>query len=406
VSTYPDKEQSAMPTKIKISRLTCFVVFLFAMVCLAITNRTSSVAASGDTPQSSTSSQAQTGNTVAQTGKNIQVLKGLPEPQLFLVMNFVATSLGVQCNFCHVQQGKDPKTGTTKWFWESDDKPQKQTARRMMQMVLSIKANNTVDFRENEVTCYTCHRGQRKPVGLPSLPLARSGHEPGPTDVPVAASPTLPPLDQIFSKYVEAVGGSAATSTKTLILKGRREASQNRAWPNDITVSSPDKFLLVTTLASATIRQIVNGDKGWVVNGANVRTLSAAEALDATRRGNELFTVVKVKPSEGMRVSGIQRIGEREAYVVERTTEANTERYYFDSQTGLLLRKITLNKTILMPFPEQVDFEDYREVEGVKMPFTIRYSGIDTYDSWVRTFTEIKRNVTVDDALFAVPSPK
>lgn len=393
------------------SRLTCLVVFLSAIVFLVITNRTSSVAASGVEQQTSsarkfsTSWQAQPGNAVAQTGKNIQVLKGLPESQLSLVMNFVATSLGVQCNFCHVQQGKDPTTGTTKWLWESDDKPQKQTARRMMQMVLSIKANNRVDFRENEVTCYTCHRGQRKPVGLPSLPLARSGHEPGPNDAPLAASPTLPSLDQIFSKYVEAVGGSAATSTRTLVLKGRREASQNRAWPNDITVSSPDKFLLVSTLPTTTTRQIVNGDKGWVVNGANVRPLSPAEALDATHRGNELFTVVKVKPSESMRVSGIQKVGEREAYVVEGTTDTKTERYYFDSKTGLLLRKITLNKTMLMPFPEQVDFEDYQEVDGVKMPFTIRYSGIDTYDSWVRTFTEIKRNVTVEDTLFA-PPPK
>lgn len=97
-------------------------------------------------------------------------------------MNFVATSLGEKCNFCHVEQGKDPKTGLTKWVWESDDKPEKQTARRMMQMVLSIKANDKVDFRENEVTCYTCHRGQRQPVGLPSMPLLRSGHEAGPND--------------------------------------------------------------------------------------------------------------------------------------------------------------------------------------------------------------------------------
>ncbi len=400
-----------MPTKIRLSRFTCFTVLLSAMVCLAITSRTSSVAASGDEQQIrsprkfSHSWQAQAGRTVDQTGKNIQVLKGLPESQLFLVMNFVATSLGVQCSFCHVQQGKDPTTGTTKWLWESDDKAPKQTARRMMQMVLSIKANNKVDFRENEVTCYTCHRGQRKPIGLPAMPLARSGHE-GPADAALSASTSLPSLDQIFSKYVEAVGGSAATNTRTLVLKGRREATQNRSWPNDITVASPDKFLLVTTTPGGTIRQIVNGDKGWAVNGANVRPLSPAEALDATRRGNELFTVVKVKPSQNMRLSGIQKVGEREAYVVENATDTKTERFYFDSQTGLLLRKITLNKTVLMPFPEQVDFEDYREVDGVKMPFTIRYSAIDTYDSWVRTFTEIKRNVAVEDTLFVVPPPR
>lgn len=383
-----------MPTKTMIHRVTAFTLLLSSMVCLAITSRTSSVSASGNEQQ------------VDQTRKNIQVLKGLPESQLFLVMNFVAASLGVQCNFCHVQQGKDPTTGTTKWVWENDDRPQKQTARRMMQMVLSIKANNKVDFRENEVTCYTCHRGQRKPVGLPSMPLAHSGHEPGTDDAALPANTSLPSLDQIFSKYFEALGGSAATNTRTLVLKGKREASQNRSWPNDITLASPDKFLLVTTTSGGTIRQILNGDKGWAVNGTNVRPLSSAEALDAKRRGNELFPVVKVKPLESMRLSGTQKVGEREAYVVENATDAKTERYYFDSQTGLLLRKITLNKTVLMPFPEQVDFEDYRDVDGVKMPFTIRYSAIDTFDSWVRTFTEIKRNVTVEDALFAVPSPR
>src|SRR5215208_2067840 len=44
-------------------------------------------------------------------------------------------------------------------------------------------------------------------------------------------------------------------------------------------------------------------------------------------------------------------------------------------------------------FEPQVDFEDYKDVDGAKMPFVIRYSAIDTYDSWTRTFTEIKRNV-------------
>jgi Photosynthetic reaction centre cytochrome C subunit len=187
--------QSAMSAKIRMSRFTCFIVFLSAIVCPAITSRTSNVAASGDEQQIrnarkfSRSWQASpAGKTIDQTGKNIQVLKGLPESQLYLVMNFVATSLGVQCNFCHVQQGKDPTTGSTKWVWESDDKPQKQTARRMMQMVLAIKANDKVDFRENEVTCYTCHRGQKKPIGLPPMPLARSGHEPGPDDVALPAS--------------------------------------------------------------------------------------------------------------------------------------------------------------------------------------------------------------------------
>src|SRR2546423_7210661 len=232
---------------------------------------------------------AQSEKTVEQTRKNIQVLKGLPDSQLFLVMNFVATSLGVQCNFCHVQQGKDPKTGFTKWVWESDDKPEKQTARRMMQMVLSIKANNKVDFRENEVTCYTCHRGQTKPVGLPPMPLAKSGHEPGPNDAATTVRASLPSVEQIFSKYLQALGGNAVIGTKTLVLKGRREASQDRNWPNEITLASPDKLLIVATTPQGTVRQIVNGDKGWIMNGTNVRSLAPAAAVEAKRSSDELF---------------------------------------------------------------------------------------------------------------------
>src|SRR3954468_19540331 len=66
--------------------------------------------------------------TLGQTGKNVKVLTDLPESQTFLVMNFMSASLGVRCDYCHVHEGDD------KWVWESDAKPTKLTARRMMQM--------------------------------------------------------------------------------------------------------------------------------------------------------------------------------------------------------------------------------------------------------------------------------
>ena len=418
-----------MSAKTKMSSFVCLILCL-GVVCLAITDRTLRAVAAGDdqptivaasapalnssrslwrmsyaaTKSHGPTQGAQGEKTVDQSRKNIRVLKGLPDSQLFPVMNFVATSLGVKCNFCHVQQGKDPKTGFDIVIWESDDKPEKQTARRMMQMVLSIQANDKVDFRENAVTCYTCHRGQTQPVGLPPMPLARSGHEPGPNDAAPSVRISSPSVEQIFSKYIEALGGSAATGTKTLVLKGRREASQDRNWPNEITLAVPDKFLIVATTPQGAVRQIVNGDKGWVMNGTNVRNLAPAEAAEAKRSWDELFNVVKVRLSPGMRLGGVHKVGDRDTYLVEQVTDTRIERYYFDSQTGLLLRKITISPTVLMPIPEQIDFEDYRDVAGVKVPFTIRYSAIDTFNSWTRTFTEIKRNAVVEDMLFAIPA--
>src|ERR1044072_1408765 len=88
------------------------VVGLFA-VSLTIISRAEKPSAEIQSPPQ--------GQTVEQTRKNIQVLKGLPDSQLYPLMNFVAVSLGERCDFCHVTKGKDPKTGQTNWVWESDD---------------------------------------------------------------------------------------------------------------------------------------------------------------------------------------------------------------------------------------------------------------------------------------------
>ncbi|HEX5607987.1 MAG TPA: photosynthetic reaction center cytochrome c subunit family protein [Candidatus Binatia bacterium] len=345
------------------------------------------------------------GTQAERTFKNIQVLKGLPEGELYQTMNFIAVSLGENCTFCHVTNGRDPKTNQINWVWESDDKGEKQTARRMLQMVLLINGSNKVDFGPNAVTCHTCHRGQRTPEGLPSMPLAKSGHEgllyPAPLG-PAAPRPR-PSVDEIFAHYVQAIGPKAA-ATKTLIMKGTRLASQNRNWPNEIIWSAPDKFLSVMTLPQTTIRQAVAGDAGWVLNGTKLQTLAAAQTTTARRGLEEVFSAVKVTQAPGMQSAGIERIDGRDMWVVERSTPETTLKYYFDAETGLLRRRIAINHHGVLPLPEQTDFEDYRDVDGVKLPFIIRRSAIDTYDSWTRTFAEIKRNVAVADALFAPPA--
>ena len=339
------------------------------------------------------------------TFKNLQVLKGLREGELYQTMNFIAVSLGENCTFCHVTNGRDPKTNQINWVWESDDKPEKQTARRMLEMVLLINGSNKVDFGPNAVTCHTCHRGQRIPEALPSMPLAKSGHE-GllyPAPIGPAAPPPRRSVDEIFARYVQAVGPKAA-ETKTLVMKGTRVASQNRNWPNEITWSAPDKLLSVMTLPQTTIRQAAAGDTGWVLNGTKLQTLTAAQTATARRGLEDVVSAVKVTQVAGMQSAGIEKIDGRDMWLVVRSTPETTLKYYFDAETGLLRRKIAINHHAVLPTPEQLDFEDYRDVDGVKLPFIIRRSAIDTYDSWTRTFVDIKRNVAVDDALFAPPS--
>ena len=88
--------------------------------------------------------------------KNIVQLKGTPADQLMPAMQFISSSLGVQCDFCHVQ-GK----------MEADDKGAKRTAREMMAMQAAI---NKESFRgQLQVTCYSCHRGAQRPVNSPPV---------------------------------------------------------------------------------------------------------------------------------------------------------------------------------------------------------------------------------------------
>src|SRR5258708_8834508 len=115
------------------------------------------------TQATATAQAAPAEKTVEQVEKNIQVLTGLPQSQLVPVMNYMGSSLGVKCTFCHVKNGD-------KWDFVSDAKPEKGSAREMIQMVQSI---NKTNFKGNPaVSCFTCHRGDNEPVRVPQLPMA------------------------------------------------------------------------------------------------------------------------------------------------------------------------------------------------------------------------------------------
>lgn len=348
---------------------------------------------------------------VEQTRKNIQVLKGLPDSQLMPEMNFISASLGVRCDFCHVTQGKDPKTGLTNWIWESDDKEEKKTAREMMRMVLTVSKGD-FGVSRGQVTCFTCHRGQTHPQSLPTLPLTVSGHEPPPPGAtptpapgPNAPRPEQLTVQQVFDKYVAAVGKPDAVSKfQTQMLKGTVEQSQNRKSSFEATLKGPDKILLVVEGAQGgAMRRALSGSAGWMSGPRGQRALGPGELAEA-RRIADYFNAVKFAPAPTMRVAGRRKVGERDAIVViDRQSETVQRRYFFDAETGLLLRIVTLTDAILNQLPEQVDFEDYRDVDGVKLPFVIRISAIDTFFSRTQTITEVKHGAPVEDSVFEMP---
>jgi hypothetical protein len=330
----------------------------------------------------------------------LQVLKDVPESQLFMVMNAVAQSLGVRCEHCHVRP--TPETKVADWPWDSDDKPEKVKAREMMRMVRDL---NTSRFGGRlVVTCFTCHRGAVRVENLPPLP---------PPD-PTPPSPPLPTAADVLARYVAAVGGAGANATATLVMEGRDDRPEER-YGKPVgrhgtfrIVYKGDRFRIDFAVPPDPAgAQVVAGSTGWASRGNTVVALPA-DAVERVRRTAARYSPIKVvEPVAALRVERIERINGRDAYAVAVVTgTANTRTYYFDLASGLLVREVATIPMALMPLQQQMEYDDYRSVDGVMLPFKVRFSDDAFYSTADRTFTSIRRDVPVDDAVFVMPAVK
>jgi len=330
---------------------------------------------------------------------SLRVLQALPEAQLFILMNLVADSLGVRCDYCHVQATPDlTKTPANVggWVWDSDDKPQKRTAREMMRMVVAL---NAASFKgESRVTCYTCHRGVTKPVRTPPLP------PPAWAGGLTPAAAVLPSADRVWTNYVEAVGsaGAGARGTGTVI-SGWDDRPEGRYGKVEVVVAGTDRYRITLSTPTGTISQGLDGDVAWASNDDAVQRLSGDD-IARMKRIAMRYRAVRERPA-ALQIAGVERLADRDVYVATaRVDPITTLTLYFDVATGLLRREGTTTETLLLPLMEQVEYDDYRDVSGVKLPFRVQTSDGAPYDTVTRTFLQIRRNVPVDDALFRPPS--
>lgn len=357
-------------------------------------------------------SAAQQDKPTEQVQKNIKVLTGLPQSQLIPVMNYFAASMGRRCNFCHVNNNGQ-------WDYASDDKQEKNTAREMIKLVLDTNKNT---FKGNvEVGCYTCHRGRNNPQSIPLLPLpvpspGSGGPRPGGGSSTQGAGqqpqaspsprPSPPSGDEILSKYVAAVGGQAAIDKiKTRIMKGSIVTANGMTLSYEIDQTAPNKAYEIFTSQRGTMERAVNGDIGWERNPQGVQELSGTQLADL-KLSLQLFRNLRLKEQyTRLRFGGRDKVGDRDAVVLNAGTADNrVERLFFDAENGLLLRRITYTRTMIGVIPEQTDFQDYRDVDGVKLPFTIVLASVDAGNPIsTRKFDEIKLNAPIDDTKFKMP---
>ena len=324
--------------------------------------------------------------------KNIQALKGIPADQVIPSMQFIAASLGVECEFCHVAHAN-----------EKDDKKPKVTARKMINMMMAINKDNFEGHRE--VTCYSCHRGSKDPEATPIItdeeakPAAEEEKKAG------AAKATLPSAEQLLDKYLAAIGGADALQKITSrVQKGTITVFGGQHFPVDVYSKAPNKRLSVMHLQGGDSFTGFDGKQGWLSFPGRVHTMSAAENA-AARIDADLYLPAHLKTLyEKFRVDIGEKIDGHETYVVAgRTVGQPPLRLYLDKESGLLLRLVRYAETPLGRNPTQIDYADYRDANGVKAPF--RWILARSGNRFTIQVEQLQQNVPVDDSKFAIPPP-
>jgi len=339
--------------------------------------------------------------------KNVQVLKGLTVDEFMGTMGFIAASLSMNCIDCHTTEAA---SDVTKY---AVDTPTKQTARKM---ILMVKAINAANFGGKQtVTCYSCHRSGNAPKSIPSLAEQYGTPPPeDPNEVEIVGDPRpgAPSADQIFDKYIQALGGAQQLAKLTsFVAKGTYEGfdTGDEKAPVEVYAKAPNQLTAIVHIAQGDSIRTYDGRTGWMTSTGTLLPLPvlalATGNLEGAKMDAELSFPGQIKQTlTGWRAGFPPTfIDDKEVDVVQGTSALKSPvKLYFDKKSGLLVRLVRYTNTAIGTNPTEVDYSDYRDVAGVKMPF--HYTVTWTDGRSTTDLSSIQANAPVDASKFAKPA--
>jgi len=329
--------------------------------------------------------------------KNIQVLRGIPENQFLSTMGFFSASIGESCEFCHDDESS--------WAGYAKDNEHKQTARKMILMMNAI--NKSYFGGNRKLTCYSCHRGTDFPKVTPNL--AEQYSAPTVDEPDVITEPATGELsaDQILDKYIQALGGAQRLAAVTSIsAKGTYQGYAELEKSNiEIFAKAPGQRATIIHTSNGNWTTTYDGRTGWVAEpGRPVPLLQlTGQFLQAVKVDADLAFPGRIKQNfTQWRVGYSTTVNDSEVEVVQGISDGNFPvKLYFDKQSGLLVRQMRYTNSPVGLNPTQIDYSDYRDVGGVRMPF--RWTTIWTDGRATTELSEAKANTAIDAAVFAKP---
>lgn len=217
----------------------------------------------------------------------------------------------------------------------------------------------------------------------------------------------LPAVDDILDKYVKALGGKEAIEKVTSRSeKGTFELpSFGASGTLESYSKAPNKTSMVIEIGGfGKVESVFDGTKGWSADPQGGLREQTGGELAAVKRQAEFHRELKLKSQYSkMEVKGKEKVGDADTYVIEATpADGKPEKLYFDAANGLLVRMDVETDTPQGSMAFQVFMEDYKAVDGIKIPHTMRRNS-EAFNMTIK-LTEVKHNVTVEDSKFNKPS--
>ena len=331
--------------------------------------------------------------------KNVQLLKGIPVDTFFDAMGMFANAMGNDCTYCHAPTAaldRDAFAIAT---------PRIQRARQMIVMMNAI--NKQYFAGQPRVTCFTCHAGNQSPRSDPNIALQYSTPPEDPNVRDFPTDPTGSP-DQIFDRYLQAVGGTARLAAlKSFTAKGTYEGFDTAfaKVPVEIFAQAPNRYTTTVRMSAGDSVRVYNGTGGWIAGPDTpvpLVTLTSGN-LDRARLEALVAFPVGLKQAFAQWRVGRAVMNDEEVRVLQAAENGQpVVNLYFD-ESGMLVRLVRWTVTPVGFVPTQIDYSDFRDVAGVKIPFRRRVS--QTYMQMTVELSDVQPNTTIDAARFTRPAP-
>ena len=330
---------------------------------------------------------------------NVQVLKGIPVDQFNDTMGMFASALLLDCVGCHdAKITSDPKAFATAT-------PRIQRARQMVVMMNTL--NKQYFGGQPRVTCFTCHHGDTQPERSPSLRLQYGELVNDPTAYRFFPDVAAPPAEKMLARYLQAIGGAdAAARLTSFVASGTYlgfETSDQEV-PFEVYARAPDRRTMVARDGAKEFLWVYAGGSAWRYQPDT--PIPLIELTGWSLSGSRLDTMslfpATLPKAFAQWQTGYADIDGASVEVARGMSPGQSPVNLHFNEAGLLVRLVRWVETGAGPVPVQIDYSDYRDVAGVKMPF----GWLITWTNGQSTITlkEIRPNVAIPDARFARPN--